>query len=104
MSGGPGAAASAGDAVPKFTASQLACAPWRTVRFMEYPKRDLGVARSAPDVHFADSVEELSILRLRDRVVHFWDPISLCFSVILRDFGTLSMKKATPRTAKMDLF
>ena len=68
------------------------------------PKCDLGVARSAPDVHFADSVEELSILRLRDRGAHFWDRISLCFSVILRDFGTFSPSKATPGTAKMNAF
>ena len=68
------------------------------------PKCVLGVARSAPDVHFADSVEELSILRLRDRGAHFGDRISLCFSVILRDFGTLSPSKATPGTAKVNAF
>ena len=35
------------------------------------PKCGLDVARCAPDVHFADSVEELSILQLRDRGAHF---------------------------------
>ena len=51
------------------------------------PKRDLDVTRSAPNVHFADSVEELSILRLQDRGVRFCDQFSLRFAVIVCDFG-----------------
>ena len=67
-------------------------------------KRDLDVTRSAPNVHFAASVEELSILRLRYPWCRFSDRISLSFSVIFRDFATLFGSKATPGTAKATAF
>ena len=57
-------------------------------------KSNLGVTRSASDVHFAEPVEELSILRLRDRGAHSGDRMSLCLSVNLRDFGTVYPSKA----------
>ena len=62
------------------------------------PKRHLGVTRNAPNVHFAASVEEVSILRLRNPNwgVHFCDRISLRFSVVLRDFVAASFTMLYP--------